>query len=602
MLRTPKSAKVSILNEATSRKFDGGLNVADTQLNLSSKFAVVLDNMITGIDGSLQVRQGTKLFADISAASAYPIVNFEYFFTYLIVVNTVGEVFAIDGQGTVMRIWDSVIAAAKRPGLTTWGMTDYVVFEEMGGELILGNGESKPLVITVGLDVDYLADKATGSNINVPIGHLMTKFSLHLCIGEGSTLTVSERNAAGTYPNDPGVQFANTFDLKTYVVKGDTNMIALSVFKGFLMVWFRECIVPVQFIEDATATPKLALSVSADSVILNYGCISPKVVQDIGEYTISTDIVGCSSVGLSRFTKILSPDRPSRLIDKLLQRNINKLDAETLKLSTFSIYDRKLSAYLLFLPNESGDLQIRSNCYAYRSIDNLNIKSWSTWSGWNWQCAARSSEGNLFFARKGDTAIFVRGNEETNPLHRDYIGEQEMFSDDTDFTDDTGLSPVADENDSGIPISWTWELPWADLKHRGLTKTLRYVILDTEGGEEITFKVFIDDIYTKKTGGEPFSDGTFYTDGFGHIPMAVIPYTQALTTEFVAKDHGGYGLEGYGSDLYGSGNNTGVRKLTLMPTKFNTMKLRFEGRAIGPLKFVAITLLYQGGTIRRLPL
>lgn len=602
MLRTNKSAKVSILNEATSRKFDGGLNVADTQLNLSSKYAVVLDNMFVGIDGTLQMRQGTKLFADISTISAYTNVNMEYFYGNLIVINTAGEVFAINGQGTITRIWDSEIAAAKRPGLTTWGATDFAVFTEFGGELVIGNGQDKPLVVTAGLIVDYLADPATGSNINVPIGRIMEKFSLHLCIADGSMLYVSERNSAGTYEGDAGAQFVNTFDLKTYVIKGDTDIIALSTFKGYLLVWFRECIVPVQFVEDVTATPKLALSVSSESLILNYGSISSRVVQDTGEATMSTDIVGCSAIGLSKFTKILSPNRPSRLVDRILQKNINDIDAETLANHAFSIYDRRLSAYQLYLPNESGTLQTATPTYVYRNIPDLSLEAWSIWRGWNWQMVARSSEGNIFYGRRNCCCIFVRGDEQTNPLYADFIGEQEMFDDDTTFDDQTGFTPVADEHDSGVPIQWTWELPWSDLKHRAFTKTLRYIILDTEGGAAIKCRVFIDDLYTQNDAGEPFSDGATFDDDTGFYPRTEPLFTQALTMDYVAKDHGGFGTESYGLDLYGGGNNTGLRKLTLTPTKFNTFKLRFEGESTRPLKFVAITLLYQGGSIRRLPL
>lgn len=602
MLRTPKSAKVNILQEATSRKFDGGLNVADTQLNLSSKYAVVLNNMLVGIDGSLQVDQGTKLFADIALLSAYNIVGMEYFFNNIIVMNAAGEIFAVNAQGVVTRIWDSIIAANRRAGLTTWGETDYVGMEEFNGELILYDGQNKPLNITTGLTVDYLADAATGSNINVPIAGIAAKFSLHFCFAQGSMLYVSERNAAGTWEGDAGAQFVNSFEMKTYVVKGDTAIKALIPFKGFLLVMFQECIVPVQFVEDATATPKLALSASADSIINNYGCISPKVVQDIGEGSLACDIAGVSSVSLSRFTKILNPDRPSRLIDKLLQKQINSLDTETLRKQSFSIFDRKLSMYQLFLPNESGDLQRETICYSYRWIEALNLNAWSIRTGWNWQCGARSSEGNIFFARKNSTLIFVKGNEEINPINAEYVGEQEMFSDDTTFTDQTGFSPVADVWDSGVPIKWAWELPWSDLKHRALAKTLRYIILDTEGAGEIRCRVFIDDMYTQNDAGEEFSDGTLYDDDMGHAPRAEPLYTYALQTDFIAKDYGGYGTESYGGGLYGGGNNTAIRKLTLQPTKFNTFKLRFEGETIRPLKFVAITLLYQGGTVRRLPL
>lgn len=602
MLRTPRQAKASILQEATSRKFDGGLNVADAQLNLTSKYAAQLENLVTGIDGTLQLTQGTRLFCDLSTVSNYPVLGMAYFAGYLIVMNTNGELFAIDGNGTPTVIWDATVANHRRAGLTTWGGTDYVTFEEFGGALILGNGVDKPLTVPIDLSVDYLADAGTGTNINVPVGKVMAQFSLHLCIADGYTLNVSERSAAGTWTGDPGVNFANTFDMRSYVVKGDTTIIALIPFKSFLLVMFKECIVPVQFKEDATASPKLQLDVSADSVIINYGAISPKVVQDIGDSVLSTDIVGCSSIALSRFTKILAPDRPSRMIDKLLQKNINSLDADTLEKQVFSLYDRKGSSYQLFLPDANGSLQMRTVCYNYKYIDRLDLEAWSLRTNWNWQCGARSSEGRIFFARKNDLSIFVRGDEVLDPLAADYIGEQETFTDGTDFTDGTGLSPVVDYYDSGIPIPWVWELPWTALGHRAHSKTLRYVILDTEGSGEIKLKVFIDDFYTKYDAGEEFSDGTTYDDGTGHNPRDEPLFANVLEADFVAKDHGGFGTEQYGSDLYGGGNNTGVRKLTLLPTKGNTFKLRFEGESTRPIKFVAITLLYQGGTIRRLPL
>lgn len=601
-LRTPKGAKVSILNEATSRKFDGGLNVSDTQLNLTSRYAVELKNLNVGIDGTLQLTQGTRLFCDLSSFNDFALIGGEYFSTYLIVMNNNGELYAIDGTGTAQAIWNSSIAATRRAGLHTWGATDYVTFEEFGGQLIVGNGVDKPLSVPLSLNVDYLADAATGSNINVPVGPIMAKFSLHLCIAEGYYLNVSERSAPGTWQGDAGAQFVNKFDMRPYVIKGDTTIIGLVPFKGYLLVMFRECIVPVQFVEDSTATPKLALSVSADSVINNYGAIGPKVLQDVGDAALSIDVAGCSSIALSRFTKVLSPDRPSRLIDKLIQSQINKITDDARKYDTFSLYDRKAATYSVFMPNESGSLQRETIGFSYRYIDSLDIQAWTTRRGWNWGWGARSSEGRIFFGRKGDNCIFVRGDEALDPISAEYVGEQETFEDGTTFSDGTGFSPVGDIDNSGLPIAWSWELPWNDLKHRGHTKTLRYVILDTEGSGSIRLRVFTDDQYSRYDAGEEFSDDTTFDDDTGFSPRAEPLYSYILQADFTAKDLGGFGTESYGLDLYGGGNNTGVRKLTLLPTKFNTFKLRFEGESVRPIKFVAITLLYQGGTIRRLPL
>lgn len=599
----PRTASATnIIKETTSRDFSGGLNVADSELNLSSKFARVLDNLIVGLDGSLEVRQGTELFADISEVSSYNIENIWFFFRYLISVNTRGEIFATTGAGVTTAIWTPAIAAAKRPGLTIWPTAGFVTFAEFGGELIIANGIDKPLHVTTLLNVDYLADLGSGSNINVPVGNVMAAYANHLFIVSDSyMLNISERNAAGTWLGDFGAIYVNQFDLRPYVSVGDTEVIGMFVFKGFLLINFREVIVPITITEDATATPKLNIAVSGDSVINNYGAISSRVGQDVGDLSLTCDIAGVSAMNLNNFTRILAPDRPSRLIDPQLQKDINELDSESLKEGAFSLFDRKLSSYMLFLPNDTHTLQTTNNAYFYRYVDRMDIKAWSKLKGWNWSAAARSAEGRVFFALFQSTKIFLLGDSKINPLYRDFMGDQETFSDGTYFTDGTGFGPVSNFETSGLPIEFVWELPWSDLKHRGLAKTLRYVIFDTEGDQEFLMRVFIDDMYTGAQVGEPFSDGTLFTDGTGWIPYVTLPFTPALELDFIAKDAGAYGIQAYGNSPYGGGNNTAVRKLTLSPTKFNTVKLRMSGRARGPLKFVAITLLFQQGTIRRLP-
>lgn len=600
-MRRSANQGVNILQEATSRDFSGGLDVSDSELNLSSKYARVLDNVIVGIDGSLEVRQGNALFSDTSSASDAPISNFQFFYRYLIAVTNRGEVIAIDGNGVATAIWNDAIAAALRPGLTIWSNADLVVFGEFNGELIIMNGHDKPLLVTTSLAVDYLADKGSGSNINVPIGQVCAGFSNHFFIADNFMLHVSERNASGTWLGDVGTVYVNSFDMRPYVAIGDTEILGLFPFKGFLLVSFREIIVPITVVEDQAATPALNIQVAGDSVINNYGSVSPRVGQDIGDMELITDIAGVASLNLSNFTRILGPDRPSRFVDPLLQPLISGLDLETLRLSAFSMYDRKLSAYTLFLPDNVPQYQTATTGFQYRYISGLSIKAWSRIRGGNWKAATRSSSGDMFLLRHNSTKIFLQGDSKLRPRHADYVGEQEGFSDGTFFTDHTGFNPVADVSNSGVPINWVWELPWTDLKHRGMTKTLRYIILDTEGDGEFTCEVFVDDLYSAAVTGEPFSDSTLFSDGTGFVPYAELPLSPALTMEYIAKDAGGYGVQSYGPSPYGGGNNTALRTLTLMPTKFNTMKLRFSGSTTLPVKFVAITLLYQVGSVRRLP-
>lgn len=65
-----RSRRQDRLATTTIREFDGGWNVIDNDLNLSSKFAKTLDNMFRANDGSIQVRWGTRYFGRIDTQSA----------------------------------------------------------------------------------------------------------------------------------------------------------------------------------------------------------------------------------------------------------------------------------------------------------------------------------------------------------------------------------------------------------------------------------------------------------------------------------------------------------------------------------------------------
>lgn len=599
MRRLPKMRRrVSNLKSATARQFTGGLNVVDSELNLSSKYARVLDNIHRGLDGAMQIRQGTELFVDYNNISDGFTLNGTYFANHLITVNDVGQVFATDGTGAVSRIWDLSIAAGTRLGLVTWGETAYVAFEEFGGELTVHNGVDKPLVVNMSLNVDYLADPATGSNINVPIGRIVCKFNKHLVVAVGSDLCVSDENAAGVWTGDAGATYANIFSMRTSVTSGPTDIIGLTAFRDWLLVRFKECTVPIQF-KKVTGPDRLEINDTSDigGGLDNYGSISQRTSQNLGEITLACDIVGVSSIALATFTSKLSPDRPSRLVDPLIKKATSPLSSATLEFGAFAVYDRLNALYELYIPNAPSISQTRVKGFSLRYVKALDINAWNTFSGWNWAWGARSSEGLMFFGRVNDNKIFLRGDAEQHPIYAEYKGEQETFSDGTAFSDGTGLFPISNESTSGVPINWKWDLPWSDLKKRDIQKTTRYLILDTEGTADFTVKFFIDDKYEDGSyPGQEFSDGTLFTDGTGwdHEP----DLTPALTLNLVGAGRGGYGKEAY-NDNYGGGRNTKFRRLIACPTKFTTFKMRFEGSSMRPLKIVGITPVYQEGTIRR---
>lgn len=600
MIKTSQAArKQQILRAKTARTFNGGLDVADSELNLTSKYARELTNMLVGIDGSNEVRQGVRLFGDLADASSFNILNYQYFAGYIIVIDENMDLYTVNGVGTVTPIWNQSIRAAA--GKSAWVTSTYVVFDEVKGNLIISDGVNKPLNVTSALAVDYLADLATGSNINVPVSSISAKFMKHFVYAVDSTIKVSERDAAGTWFGDAGAVFVGEFELASYCTIGEPNVIAIVPFKNYLMVYFKECVVPVQFVEvpAAGAAPaRLDISVSPQDIIANFGTISPRSIQDIGDLVLALDIVGVSNIEMSKFTRSLSPDRPSRLIDKLIQSAVGELNNDTLHDSVFSLYDRRLAMYMLFMPNDDLGLATNTRGFGYRYIDSLKIAAWCTYQGWNWKCGTRSSEGRIFLTRFNDSKIFVLGDATIDPVYADYVGEQETFTDGTTYTDQTGNGPVADVGLSGVPIKFAWELPRTDIGDRALTKTLRYITLDVEGDQTFNMMVFVDNFYAEANSGETFSDDTLFTDDTGFIADEPTR-TPALVSERIGRDAMGYGLQLYGNSPYGGGNNTGIELNTYMPTKFKTMKLRFEGETMGPLKFIAITMHYQTGNVYR---
>ena len=130
----------SNLQISTVRSFEGGLNVTDTDLNMSPKFAKVLDNVERAIDGSLSVRPGTRLFSN-TILDATDIVNCYYFNGFIITVQTSGEVNKVAGDGTATRL----LIGGVKPWTAGSVEVNFTIFNS---DLILCNGRDKPLIIS----------------------------------------------------------------------------------------------------------------------------------------------------------------------------------------------------------------------------------------------------------------------------------------------------------------------------------------------------------------------------------------------------------------------------------------------------------------------
>jgi hypothetical protein len=466
---------------------------------------------------------------------------------------------------------------------------DFASFAVFNGSLIIVNGVNKPLIVNTSMVTQYLNDPATGSNANTPIARYVTAHSRYLVMAGDPTdvdlLHISSTDTSGVFVGDDDPNDSLSLSLGSRVPSGSNTIKGLGSFRDKLLVFFEDATLPGTlgtFVEDVHVP-------TFDDAIEGHGAISHRTIQTVGEDVLFCDQVGVSSINRALFTGGIRPERYSQLVDPEIQRDINNITSTaTLEDKAFSIYDSQSSDYMLFIPDHDlGTNTTQTRGFIFKKNDALKIEAWYEFTGWNWTSATRSELKRIFFSK--DTELYIYGNE-SDPISKDYVGTQEMWDDDVTFTDNTGWNPVADTADSGVPIPFVWELPWSDSGQRFLTKASRYINFDTLGDQRFTCSMFIDNIYnTKGYPGETWLDEFLFDDGLGWDVESLDP---TLTMTFSGGDSPGYGADEFG-DYYGGGRPTRLEKLYAWTAKYKIMKLRFEGHAVNPMKFVSITMAYS---------
>lgn len=591
------SRRESTLRSSTIRDFSGGWNVIDSELVLSPRFATRLRNISRRPDGTLGVRYGTRLFSNLSDVLESDVVNMEYYNDFIVAVGESGMIAAVSGAGIPYRIWDESSANALPGRPAGWGDTSFVSFTQFKGKLLIGNGIDKPLIVNSAMHVDYLQDLATLVNAYTPIARLCATHGQFVVWaglpGRPGVLSISAKGTSGTYVGDTAPNDAVEFDVSAYIAAGSAEITGLSSFRNRLIVTFDQNTVVVVLGEYVSGVhvPRV------EDVIAEHGSVCHRSMQSLGNDQLYLDSSGVTSIKRALFTETIQPDQPSELIKPELQKDLSRLSAASLEDRVCSIYDKLAGQYMVFIPNTDNDVDtIETRGFVYTFIETLKVRAWSEFTEMNWKSVCRSKLGRVFFSNGSD--IFIYGNT-SDPIYADRVGAEEMFSDDTCFTDQTGFTPVTSATDSGVPIIFDWEQPWGDFERRGLMKTIRFLGLDVEGDARFTVQAFVDNL-DKLRGdpGEEFTDDTFYEDDFGHKRFRdeQIRTPEAEMT-FVGGDALGYGAN-FGN-YYGGGRLTSEELLYEFPIRGKIIKLRTHGETINELRFVAITLFHREGGIRK---
>jgi hypothetical protein len=598
--RNSKPSRRSLLLDATIRDFSGGWNAVDSDLNLDTKFSKILENMQRDIDGANSVRPGTILFAETNEFLD-EIINCEYYSGHIVAVGKNGKIVKIDASGNVYEIWSDDWANNLKGSPNGWSTTTFVSFAVFNGDLIVCNGVNKPVIITSSLNASYLKDLADDSNANTPVARFVFTRGRYLLmagdtdIGTEDRLYISNTDTSGTWFGDSGPNDAVNIDLGSRVPSGSFTIKGLGGFRDLLMIMFEDAVLPVTLgvFTDEVHTPTFG------DAFDNVGSLSHRVIQTVGKDMIFVDVNGVSTIERALFTGSTTNQRASQLIDPEVQRAIGRVNSTVaLEDKTWSLWDSQNHNYMMFIPNEPGDNEITEyRCFVHKRNRALKIEAWSDWRNWKFRSGCRSALKSIFLTE--GTQVFRLGHstDESQVVTADYVGDQEVWDDETSWSDFTGWTPIANIADSGIPINFAWELPWSDNKQRFLTKNSRYLNFDTLGDNKFRTEMFTDNIYLDKNDlGEDWEeDGLKFDDSTGWDVDAFDP---TLSMEFEGGDSPGFGADEFGED-FGGGRPTRLEQLYAWTSKYKLQKFRISGEAMKPLKFVSISLGYLVGSPRR---
>ena len=547
----------NVLLTTTVRDFAGGLNVADTDLNMKPKYAKTLDNIERALDGTLSVRSGTLLLATLnSSADTTDTVNIYYFNSVVITVQKSGRVCKVDAAGVVTSL------------STLWGATSFVSFTVFNSKLMLFNGVNKPQVIegnpnkTNYMACIYSIDPGSGTNVNTPIGSIVISHAQYVIVAgitaAPSTVYITARGTSGTYLGDPAPNDAIALDLGPRVSLGSSTITGLVSYRDKLMVTFERGVLPIN-LGIYTGSPTAVHTPTDDGFIEEFGCLAHRSLISVGDDTFFNDNIGVNSISRVVLYNTLRPERVSQLIDPLITALIQPLSPAQIAQYVFAVYDMRHKRYMLFVPVFVNGVITETIGFSYTDIPTLRINAWSRLRGWVWSCGCRTSLQNVIFANANKLYSYDFNNTASNA---DFVGDAAYAAD-----------------LSGVPITFDWELPWADFNKRLNVKETAYISFDTTGSSYFTASMYVDNLRV---------------DGQGN------DLAPLLTGQFVAGQVSGYGAAPYGNSPFGGGRPTADERLFAWPAQFKLSKLRIQGATKRPLRFISITLAYKRGSIRGL--
>lgn len=432
------------LADTTIRDFGGGWNVSDSDLNLSSRYQPISDNVIRGVDGSMSVRQGMSLWCDyedgvatdlgnetpdaatlldngkitftwnahgfasgdhitISGAAALHgipadaingthgivvvdantffitvhepatsvattavswffvhdthklggnIIHDHYFNRKLIVFTDIGEIGAVDDAGVTERLWGAKEAAALVGSPAPTRRCRHWSSATFKSTVVACNGKDrdKPIQIDEDFGVEFLVDKASGSNAFVPKADYVVSLQGYVVFVSTEYgdpyIELSAKGTDGTFTRDPAPADSVEVDLSMITTSVEPRLLGAAQIRDKLFVAFYD--------KGMVGT----LGVYAGNLhdpdfsdtIAEHGTVSHRTMVSLGNDIFMCDYAGVPSVSVSQQSGVYVPVRLSELISPAIQAHLSALSEDTLRYKSFAVYNRNDRSYMLFLP------------------------------------------------------------------------------------------------------------------------------------------------------------------------------------------------------------------------------------------------------------
>lgn len=439
-----------------------------------------------------------------------------------------------------------------------WRGAGIVTHDIFNQELMFANGVDKPISYTDRRvpQCTYLSDPSTGSNFNTPVGQFIAAGTNYTVIAgaldDPAVAHISSTGTNGVYVGDQAPNDATKINVSKIMANATPIITGVKFYKGYLFIGFNTSYAIYQLGEfdgDNNHVPRLI------DVIDEFGTISHKSQLAVGKIFFALDRVGAINVQQGVLEETFKPNRISEYISSHIIASVGNI-SDTNAQVIWSMYDRRLSRYLLFVPTDDAWL-----CYAYTEQADRGVKGWSLLRGYNFACGCRDNRDRLFGAAG---SIVYRIGDEASPIL----------------------------TDAGQAIPFVFEFPWIDFGDLTITKTMRYLTIQALGVGVFTVTTYVDDLYYdyQRIQAELADDPSRVYDEF------TTPTTPQGQVRFTAGDTPGYGA---GSQPFGGGRRMMDPRLYPWPVKFKLLKIRIEGTSSGGMKFVSVSPSLLHGSIHR---